>query len=156
MQLNSANKEWTATGLPIAPSMKSAKMALRKSGDGKWKTAKQPGNGITWSVMRCNAHLDCAHFRSIKKVGAAMFCIFEKGKHTSEPTLKRRVNSILNWEEELTLRDAMQLGNTPGQVECTLSLKVSRQLKEAGEDIMQHKRRDGGLKGVHTNESLRS
>ena len=150
MQLNSANKEWTATGLPIAPSMKSAKMALRKSGDGKWKTAKQPGNGTTWSVMRCNAHLDCAHFRAIKKVGAALFCIFEKGLHTVEPTLKRRANSILNWDDETALRSGVTMGNTPGQVHVSLSKEETKRLKAAGEDILKHKRDEGGYKGAQT------
>ena len=71
-------------------------------------------------------------------------------QHTAEPTLKRRANSILNWDDEAALRKGVEYGNTPGQVHVSLSKEEIKRLKAAGEDILRHKREEGGLKGAQT------
>ena len=150
MSLLSSDKDWVPSDLPEAPNMQAAKKLLRAFGDGMWKCAAKPGNQETWAVLQCNAHINCGYFGAIKKVGAALFCIFEKGQHTVEPTLKRRVNSILNWDDETALRKGVEYGNTPGQVHVSLSKEEIKKLKAAGEDILRHKRDEGGLKGAQT------
>ena len=150
MSLLSSDEDWVLSDLPEAPNMQAAKKLLRASGDGKWKQAAKPGNQEAWAVLQCNAHINCGHFGAIKKVGAALFCIFEKGQHTVEPTLKRRANSILNWDDEAALRKGVEYGNTPGQVHVSLSKEEIKRLKAAGEDILRHKREEGGLKGAQT------
>ena len=150
MSLLSSDKDWVASGLPDAPSMQAGMEIIKASGEGKWKRAVKKGNGVTWYVMQCNAHVNCTSFRAVKKMGAAVFSIFEQGQHTVEPTLKRRANSILNWDEEKTLRLGVEMGNTPGQVHVSLSKEESQRLKAAGEDILKHKRKGGGLEGAQT------
>ena len=129
-------------------SMKDGVDALKQMLPGKWKWAKPSGNCISNAVMQCNAHMLCKHFRSVRRTAIGCFQIFEKGKHTAEPTLKRRKNSILNWEDDAKLRSAIQMGGKPGAVLVELTASASKKLKAAGEDPLskKHKRKAGGLK----------
>ena len=76
------------------------------------------------------------------------FAIYHKGVHTTESTLKKRKNSILNWDEDALMRSAVRMNNTPGEVLVDLTAKEKEKLMEAGEDPLDHKRPCGGLEGA--------
>ena len=139
---------WTAAGKQVE-TMADALRFIRESGEKKWKWwAKSPGNGVSCAVLQCNAHVACTHLVRASRVAMGCFSIFHKGVHTTEPTLKKRKNSILNWEEDTLMRAAVRMNNTPGEVLVELTTRETEKLKNAGEDPLQHKRAEGGLQGA--------
>ena len=59
----------------------------------------------------------------------------------------KRKNSSLTFTDEATLVASMELGGRPASVRVALTKVESKRLLEAGEDELQHKRPEGGLKG---------
>ena len=142
-----AKNGWVADGTSV-PTLEEGLRFIRASGDKRWKWAKSPGNGESCAVLQCNAHVACTYLKRVSRAAMGCFAIYHKGVHTTESTLKKRKNSILNWDEDALMRAAVRMNNTPGEVLVELTAKEKEKLMEAGEDPLQHKRPCGGLAGA--------
>ena len=136
--------EWNSTDLEEAESLKGAKQVLKKAG-GQWKQGAKHGNGVTTAVLQCNSHVSCGRYCMIRRAANAMFQIWMRGDHAEEDKLKKRKNSILNFEEEYALRTGCDSGNTPGTVLATMTKEKEKKLRDEGKDPLEHKRKEGGL-----------
>jgi len=142
------NQEWAVVvDIPSSNTLVEARNKLKLSLHQKWKWARSPGNGKTSSVFQCNAHVDCGHHRMAVRV-EQVFLVKQMGDHAEEENLKRRSNSTLPFAEEDKVRRAVDEGTRPGTVLVSMTKEKLRELKAMGEDPLQHKRPDGGLKGA--------
>lgn len=154
------SQEWER--LPIQPfsTIKAAIEKARQHEHGRWKWAKPSGNCIRTAYLACNAHIQCGVKLMVSQMGGDFFmalgsmksnwaCVSIKlGEHSTTDNLYKRKNSALTWEEERTLRDAVEIGGRAGQVKAVLLNKEVSRLKGAGEKVLDHKRPEGGLEGA--------
>ena len=129
--------------------MKEAVKIAKREGDGRWKWAASPGNGQSYSILQCNAHVDCPVLLMVKKRLNGFFLLTKHQEHTVEMKLYKRKNSILTYDEEDALKQGLDGGTKPGGVHLARTLKVTRELEEKGENPLLHKKESGGLEGVY-------
>ena len=108
--------EWTIVPeLTPSASLADAIIQLKNSGSKKWKWAKSPGNGQSYSVFQCNAHVDCGHLRMAARLDGS-YVIKECGTHGAEENLKKRKNSPLTFSEEEAVRSSITSGTRPASL----------------------------------------
>ena len=132
-----------------ANDMKEAVKIAKREGDGRWKWAASPGNGQSYSILQCNAHVDCPVLLMVKKRHNEFFLLTKHQEHTVEMKQYKRKNSILTYDEEAALKLGLDGGTKPGGVHLARTLKEMKELEEKGENPLLHKKADGGLEGVY-------
>ena len=138
---------WTPVGSVAHATMADARGALKKMEGGKWKWAKSPGNGVTHACFSCNAHVDCnRNLRIVLCDGC--YHIQGRGDHALQPNLKRRVNSILTYDEEARVRESMDQGGKSAGLFVSLTNSKVKELKDAGKNPEEYKEVNGGLIGA--------
>ena len=147
---------WTALAVSAVSTIAEAKKVAKKlknSGnpEGRWKWAKNPGDGVNYAVFQCNAHKDCDHQIMVRKQHDG-FGFKEKGEHAKEAKLKRRVNSTLGFDDEEMLKKEVDAGAKPAGIFSSMTKAKMRALVDEGEDPLssEHKNETGGLKGTIT------
>jgi len=140
-------EKWTDVRLLGAADMKQAQKEAKREGEGKWKWAAAPGNGKTRSVFCCNAHDKCEMLIRVILLDGAYY-LQQKGEHNEVINLKRRKNSSLTFEQEAKLIECMDMGGKPAGTLCSMTCAKSKELKEAGENPLNHKKEEGGLIGA--------
>ena len=73
------------------------------------------GNCKTTAYMVCNAHIGCGRHLKVHKVDDIYYVSF-KGDHTQDPTLGKRKNSTLTWDQEAALMSGVDQGGRPSAV----------------------------------------
>ena len=142
-----ASDEWVVSSHPPQDTIKEAIKAAKKLEGGKWKWSKPSGNCKTNAYHDCNAHVECGRRMKVLKFGEK-FYIFFKGKHSEEPTLKKRKNSLLTWDEDEQLVKAVDVGVKPAQLRVSLTKKAASELTDKGVDPLSNKDEQGGLTGT--------
>ena len=61
---------WTPMGGPHWCTIKEGIQALKTKEGGRWKWAKNPGDGVTRAVFQCNAHKKAGRRAQLKKYPA--------------------------------------------------------------------------------------
>ena len=143
----SASDEWMVSSLPPHDTIKEAIKAAKKLEGGKWKWSRPSGNCKTNAYHDCNAHVECGRRMKVLKFGEK-FYIFFKGKHSEEPTLKKRKNSLLTWDEDDQLVKAVDVGVKPAQVRVRMTKEAASELIDKGVDPLSNKDEQGGLTGT--------
>ena len=115
---------------------------------GKWKWARPPGNGFSTAYFVCSGHTDCKRLLVIRLASDGKFYIYLKGEHASEPSFGKRKNSTLSWADDAKLRVGVDQGATPAAMRVSMTNEQLLELKDQGEDPMQHKNDEGGLQGA--------
>ena len=141
--------EWQVYESVQANDLKEAVKIAKQEGDGRWKWAASPGNGQSYSILQCNAHVDCPVLLMVKKRPNGFFLLTKHQEHTKEMKLYKRKNSILTYDEEAALKLGLDGGTKPGGVHLARTLKGMKELEEKGENPLLHKKEGGGLKGVY-------
>lgn len=91
---------------------KEALHAVKADTYGPVKWAKKPGRPTDRRFV-CNVHVDCTWPLRIVEKGAECKWLVQShkdGYHTSEPKLKRRMNSVLTYEQEAVAVDMLRKG----------------------------------------------
>ena len=141
--------EWTT--VDSACTMERAKAQIKASELGKWKWAKNPGNGVRRVVFQCNAHKDCGMLKRAVDLDGQFF-IQVKGNHSDEPKLSKRANSTLTYEQEEALTAAVNAGGRPAAMRVAMTKTKIEELKCNGLDPLDHKKPNGGLEGARRHE----
>ena len=147
--MSKPSAEWQVYESVQANDLKEAVKIAKREGDGRWKWAASPGNGQSYSILQCNAHVDCPVLLMVKKRPNGFFLLTKHQEHTKEMKLYKRKNSILTYEEEAALKLGLDGGTKPGGVHLARTLKEMKELEEKGENPLLHKKESGGLKGVY-------
>ena len=140
--------EWLPVSAAPLPTMTAAKAAARELEDKKWRWADSPGNGKTYVYFACNAHVACDRQLRVAQGSDGLFHISAKGLHAAEKKTKKRKNSILTYEDDETLRSAVDKGSRPGAVHTSMTKEKVSELKSKGEDPLMHKEATGGIAGA--------
>ena len=146
--MSKPSAEWQVYKSVPAGDLKEAVKIAKLEGDGKWKWAASPGNGQSYSILQCNAHVDCPVLLMVKKRPNGFFLLTKHQEHTTEMKLYKRKNSILTYGEEAALKLGLDGGTKPGGVHLARTLKEMRELEEKGENPLLRKKEGGGLEGV--------
>lgn len=138
---------WVPTDGKRYETIRDAIAAVKESEHAKWKWATPSGNCKTTAYLVCSAHVDCGRRARVSSEGN-QFKIMISGKHTTQPTKGRRSNSALTWEQEATMRAAVNEGRTPAVVRSSMLDNAAKRLRDEGEDPLLHKLPEGGLPGA--------
>ena len=147
--MSKPSAEWQIYKSVQAGDLKEAVKIVKLEGDGRWKWAASPGNGRNYSVLQCNAHVDCPVLLMVKKRPNGFFLLTKHQEHTVEMKQYKRKNFILTYEEEAALKLGLDGGTKPGGVHLARTLKEMRELEEKGENPLLRKKEGGGLEGVY-------
>ena len=147
--MSKPSAEWQVYKSVRAGDLKEAVKIAKLEGDGRWKWAASPGNGRNYSVLQCNAHVDCPVLLMVKKRLNGFFLLTKHQEHTAEMKQYKRKNSILTYDEEAALKLGLDGGTKPGGVHLARTLKEMRELEEKGENPLLRKKEGGGLEGVY-------
>ena len=147
--MTETSAKWQLYGDVQANDMKEAVKIAKREGDGRWKWAASPGNGRNYSILQCNAHVDCPVLLMVKKRHNEFFLLTKHQEHTVEMKLYKRKNSILTYDEEAALKLGLDGGTKPGGVHLARTLKEMKELEEKGENPLLRKKESGGLEGVY-------
>jgi hypothetical protein len=126
--------------------MVEGKAAAKSREERRWKWASSPGDGKKFAVFVCNAHKDCGRLVRVMLTDGN-FWVQSKGDHAEERSDKKRSNSTLTFAEDVALRTAVDSGSRPAGHRVAMTKIKSTELKALGEDPLNHKLPDGGLKG---------
>ena len=129
-----------------AGDLKEAVKIAKLEGDGRWKWAASPGNGRNYSVLQCNAHVDCPVLLMVKKRLNGFFLLTKHQEHTVEMKQYKRKNSCITYDEEDALKLGLDGGTKPGGVHLARTLKEMRELEEKGENPLLRKKEGEGWK----------
>ena len=126
-----------------------SKKAALKAADGiaphQWAW-NQKGGSKQW--LRCNAHVDCPVFLRIQVVQGVHYVQQIGGaEHAQDSKVKRRKNSILSFEEEGRVSEALKSGTRPRQVVEKWTTETLEAAQEEGGEVT--KKPGGGLAGEH-------
>ena len=146
--MTETSAEWQLYNDVQANDMKEAVKIAKQEGDGRWKWAASPGNGKSYCVLQCNAHVNCPVLLMVKKRQHAFFLLNKLQEHTVEVKQFKRKNSILTYDEQAALKEGLDGGTKPDGVHLARTLKELKELEEKGENPLLHKKAGGGLEGV--------
>ena len=135
------------SGSPVFEDMKSARAAAKKLEFAEWKWAENPGDGKRFTVFRCNMHVECCRLVRAAQICPGMFELQMKGEHSETLNSKRRKNSALTFDQEREARQLVNAGSKPGAMRAVMTKDECLKLEAAGEDVLEHKRPEGGLEG---------
>ena len=145
---------WEVGSTETYSSLPEARRAADQLEYGKWKWRPQSrGNGKTTGYFVCNAHKDCGREMRISQ-SSGCFSIHLTGKHTSEPTMGPRSNSILSWSEETRLKRALDEGARPAEVRVSMTKDRMQELTSLGLNPYDYKDPNGGVTGEHGRRSI--
>ena len=147
--MSKPSAEWQIYKSVQAGDLKEAVKIAKLEGDGRWRWAASPGNGRNYSVLQCNAHVDCPVLLMVKKRLNEFFLLTKHQEHTAVLKQYKRKNSILTYEEEAALMLGLDGGTKPGGVHLARTLKEMKELEEKGENPLLRKKEGGGLEGVY-------
>jgi|EP00966_Prymnesium_polylepis_P155958 hypothetical protein len=140
--------KWTVVRELCGSNMKEAR-ELAKSYDNKhWCWAKSPGDGVRFSVLQCNDHVNCGKLIRVAKTEEDKYVLQEKGEHAEEKKEKQRVNSTLTYVEDEKLHDGVNQGAKPAAVLVSMTTAKAKEIKGMRGQLFQHKRPQGGLEGA--------
>jgi hypothetical protein len=128
--------------------MKDAQKEAKTYESGRWRWAKNPGDGRLRSSFQCNAHEECTKLIQVKLLHDGSFALQETGEHTLVVKEKRRVNSTLSFTHEAEVRKAVNQGAKPAGILLSLTLEKEAQLEDAGQGVFDNKKEGGGLEGA--------
>ena len=144
--MSKPSAEWQVYKSVPAGDLKEAVKIAKLEGDGRWKWAASPGNGRNYSVLQCNAHVDCPVLLMVKKRLNGFFLLTKHQEHTAEKEQYKRKNSCITYDEEDALKLGLDGGTKPGGVHLARTLKEMRELEEKGENPLLRKKEGEGWK----------
>ena len=116
---------------------------------GRWRSdRKDHGKAGHRYVLACNAHVDCPFRQLVQKGTDGLFRRFVCGQHAAVLNNFKRKNSVVTQDQEQFMADSINTGSKPAGMRVSMTLKEEARLRKAGEDVTEHKRKDGGLLGV--------
>jgi hypothetical protein len=146
-------RKWERLPEEPADSLSDARARMRcmdLGASGMWKSPSSgAGDGVTFGVLQCNAHVLCGRLVRTVRLSNGTFCFETTGEHSAEVNEKRRKNSALTMaQEDMASGSFRGMGSKPAEVRVALTLAKETELMKQGIDPLSVKDGKGGLEGA--------